>query len=313
MEFQLSVPVIPSDNKIDFSDKLCFMGSCFSAEIGERSVNQGMHSISNPFGTIFHPIPLARLLNNSILGIQSSELLIHNKRVYDWDSAHVFFSSTKEAHQLKIKEYQNLIKEQLQGSSWLFITFGTANGYRLKSSNFIVSNCHKQNQSLFDKELISIDEMYDHWGEFLKNLYQFNPSINVVFTVSPVRHVKDGLIKNNQSKSRLFLLLDKLKENFPVAYFPAYEILIDALRDYRFYKKDLVHPNEQAIDFVWSHFVRTYYSDANTELLKRITKLKAAESHQEISGDPIEVEKLKNWIKTEKNKLKKEIGDSINL
>ena len=274
MEFQLSVPVIPSDNKIDFSDKLCFMGSCFSAEIGERSVNQGMHSISNPFGTIFHPIPLARLLNNSILGIQSSELLIHNKRVYDWDSAHVFFSSTKEAHQLKIKEYQNLIKEHLQGSSWLFITFGTAIGYRLKSSNFIVSNCHKQNQSLFDKELISIDEMYDHWGEFLKNLYQFNPSINVIFTVSPVRHVKDGLIKNNQSKSRLFLLLDKLKENFPVAYFPAYEILIDALRDYRFYKKDLVHPNEQAIDFVWSHFVRTYYSDANTELLKELQSLK---------------------------------------
>ena len=221
MEFQLSVPVIPSDNKIDFSDKLCFMGSCFSAEIGERSDNQGMHSISNPFGTIFHPIPLARLLNNSILGIQSSELLIHNKWVYDWDSAHVFFSSTKEAHQLKIKEYQNLIKEQLQGSSWLFITFGTAIGYRLKSSNFIVSNCHKQNQSLFDKELISIDEMYDHWGEFLKNLHQFNPSINVVFTVSPVRHVKDGLIDNNQSKSRLFLLLDKLKENYPVAYFPA--------------------------------------------------------------------------------------------
>jgi len=313
MEFQLSVPVIPSDVKIDFSDKLCFLGSCFSAEIGERSINLGMHSISNPFGTIFHPIPLARLLNNSILGIQSSELLVHNKRIYDWNSAHVFFSSTKEAHQLKIKEYQNLIKEQLKGSSWLFITFGTANGYRLKSSNFIVSNCHKQNQSLFDKELISIDEMYDHWGEFLKNLYQFNPSINVVFTVSPVRHVKDGLIKNNQSKSRLFLLLDKLKENFPVAYFPAYEILIDALRDYRFYKKDLVHPNEQAIDVVWSHFIRTYYSDANTELLKRITKLKAAENHQEITGDPIEVEKLKNWIKTEKNKLKKEIGDSINL
>jgi hypothetical protein len=313
MEFQLSVPVIPSDVKIDFSDKLCFLGSCFSAEIGERSVSQGMHSISNPFGTIFHPIPLARLLNNSILGIQSSELLVHNKSVYDWDSAHVFFSSTKEAHQLKIKEYQNLIKEQLKGSSWLFITFGTANGYRLKSSNFIVSNCHKQNQSLFYKELISPDEMYDHWEGFLKNLYQFNPSINVVFTVSPVRHVKDGLIKNNQSKSRLFLLLDKLKENFPVAYFPAYEILIDALRDYRFYKKDLVHPNEQAIDFVWSHFIKTYYSDANTEFLKRITKLKAAESHEEINGDPIEVEKLKNWIKTEKNKLKKEIGDSINL
>ena len=313
MEFQLSVPVIPSDVKIDFSDKLCFLGSCFSAEIGERSVNQGMHSISNPFGTIFHPIPLARLLNNSILGIQSSELLFHNKRVYDWDSAHVFFSSTKEAHQLKIKENQKLVKEQLKGSSWLFVTFGTAIGYRHKSSNFIVSNCHKQNQNLFDKELISIDEMYNHWEEFLKNLYQFNSSINVVFTVSPVRHVKDGLINNNQSKSRLFILLDKLKENFPVTYFPAYEILIDALRDYRFYKKDLVHPNEQAIDFVWSHFIKTYYSDANTEFLKRITKLKAAESHEEITGDPIEVEKLKNWIKTEKNKLKKEIGDSINL
>ena len=204
MEFQLSVPVIPSDVKIDFSDKLCFLGSCFSAEIGERSVNQGMHSISNPFGTIFHPIPLARLLNNSILRIQSSELLFHNKRVYDWDSAHVFFSSTKEAHQLKIKEHQKLVKEQLKGSSWLFVTFGTAIGYRHKSSNFIVSNCHKQNQSLFDKELISIDEMYNHWEEFLKNLFQFNSSINVVFTVSPVRHVKDGLINNNQSKSRLF-------------------------------------------------------------------------------------------------------------
>lgn len=313
MKLNLSVPVVPSKIKINLNDKLCFLGSCFSDEIGGRSIAHGLKSISNPFGTVFHPIPLARGIKNSILGLNNAEMFVHNRRVYDWDSSHLFHSATKDEHILNIQNSQKNLKKQLKGASWLFITLGTSMGYRHKQFNFIVANCHKQNQALFLKELVSIDEMYDSWSELLTELYVLNPQLNIVFTVSPVRHSKDGLINNNQSKSRLFVLIERLKENFPLSYFPSYEIIVDALRDYRFYKKDMIHPNEQAVDFVWAHFVKTYYTEINKDLIKRISKLKSAENHQIMNPDEIEGEKLKKWILEERNKLNEEIGGNFNL
>lgn len=313
MKLHLSVPVVSSKIKIDLNDHLCFLGSCFSDEIGERSIAHGMNSISNPFGTIFHPLPMARVLKKTIYGVNEAEVFIHNDRTYDWDSSHLFHSATKGEHLLNIKNAQENLKIRLQGSSWLFITMGTSMGYRHKQFNFIVANCHKQKHDLFIKELASIDEMYDIWSEVLTDLYRLNPKLNIVFTVSPVRHAKDGLIYNNQSKSRLFVLIDRLSESFPLTYFPSYEIIVDALRDYRFYKKDMIHPNEQAIDFVWSHFVKTFYTESNMEIINRISKLKSAENHRVMNPDQIEGEKLKKWILQEKNKLKEEIGGNFNL
>ena len=313
MIFQLTVPVEPSKTKININDKICFLGSCFSDEIGGRSGAHGLSTLSNPFGTIFHPIPLARILMNSLKSNNKVDVLAHNKLFYDWDSSHVFSSSSEKEHQLKLSDSQALLKEQIKGDSWLFVTFGTSIGYRHKQKNMIVANCHKQDQGLFEKEQVDLDEMYVAWVDALKALYTLNPKLNIVFTVSPVRHIKDGLITNNQSKSKLFVLIEKLKKDFPVLYFPSYEIVIDGLRDYRFYKKDLIHPNEQAIDFVWSHFVKTYFSQKNESLLNRILKLRTAENHQLINKDQVETEKLEIWISKERKKINEELGKDFNL
>ncbi|MBT5931957.1 MAG: GSCFA domain-containing protein [Flavobacteriales bacterium] len=313
MIFQLTVPVEPSKTKINFNAKICFLGSCFSDEIGGRSGAHGLSTLSNPVGTIFHPIPLARLLTNCIKSDNQPDLFTHNKLFYDWDSSHVFSSSSEKEHQLKLSDSQSLLKEQIKGDSWLFVTFGTSIGYRHKQKNIIVANCHKQDQDLFEKEQVDLDEMYVAWVDALKTLYTLNPKLNIVFTVSPVRHIKDGLITNNQSKSQLFVLIEKLKKDFPVLYFPSYEIVIDGLRDYRFYKKDLIHPNEQAIDFVWSHFVKTYFSQRNESLLNRILKLRTAENHQLINKDKVETEKLEIWISKERKKINEELGKDFNL
>jgi hypothetical protein len=313
MIFQLTVPVEPSKTKINFNAKICFLGSCFSDEIGGRSGAHGLSTLSNPVGTIFHPIPLARLLTNCIKSDNQPDLFTHNKLFYDWDSSHVFSSSSEKEHQLKLSDSQSLLKEQIKDDSWLFVTFGTSIGYRHKQKNIIVANCHKQDQDLFEKEQVDLDEMYVAWVDALKTLYTLNPKLNIVFTVSPVRHIKDGLITNNQSKSQLFVLIEKLKKDFPVLYFPSYEIVIDGLRDYRFYKKDLIHPNEQAIDFVWSHFVKTYFSQRNESLLNRILKLRTAENHQLINKDKVETEKLEIWISKERKKINEELGKDFNL
>ena len=313
MEFNLKVPVVSPKNQIGFQDKLCFVGSCFSDEIGNIASTNGLKTLSNPLGTIFHPSPLARIIGNAVSGTNKPELLEHNNLVYDWDSSHLFNSKSKADHLLKIQQAQNRIKRQFEGKSWLFITLGTSIGYELKQNQIIVANCHKQNESLFNKVHVSAENMYSEWTILLRELYNMNPEINVVFTVSPVRHVKDGLVSNNQSKSRLFILIDKLKSNFPISYFPSYEIIVDGLRDYRFYKKDLIHPNEQAIDFVWSHFVKTYFSNSNAYLLKRIEKLKAAKNHQLMTNDDIEIVKLKSWISKETKKIEEELGKGLNL
>lgn len=313
MIFQLTVPVEPTKNKINFKDKICFLGSCFSDEIGGRSQAHGLATLSNPYGTIFHPIPLARILNNCIKSDNQTDMFHHNGLIYDWDSSHVFSSLTEKDHLLKISEAKAQLKKQIEGKSWLFITFGTSIGYRHKKKNIIVANCHKQDQDLFIKEQVDLDDMYEAWVHVLKDLYTFNPDVNIVFTVSPVRHIKDGLISNNQSKSQLFVLIERLKIDFPVLYFPSYEIVVDGLRDYRFYKKDLIHPNEQAIDFVWSHFVKTYFSQKNESLLNRILKLRTAENHQLINKDQVETEKLCIWISKERKKLSKELGKDFNF
>ena len=312
MDLHLKVPVSRSQESIHFNDKVTFIGSCFSDHIGTIASNHELNVLSNPFGTIFHPSPMARTIVNCILKNSDSILLEHNKLIYDWDSSHLFYSGSERAHKKKIQSSQDRVKSHLKDKSWLFITLGTSVAYRLKYNGLIVANCHKKDQSLFSKEQVSNEMMYSEWNEVLKKLYSFNNKLKVVFTVSPVRHHKDGLISNNLSKSHLFVLIEKLMNEFPVTYFPSYEIINDALRDYRFFERDLTHPNKLAIDYVWNHFCQTYFSDKDQFLLTRIAKLNRAKEHRIMSEDHIETQKLENWIKKEKESIKKLIARDLN-
>ena len=311
MDLYLEVPVSTNQETIHFNDNIAFIGSCFSDNIGSMASNYGLNVLSNPFGTIFHPSPMARSIGNCIVKESDSVLFEHNEHIYDWDSSHLFYSASKSSHKEKIHSTQAEVKNHLQNKSWLFITLGTSVGYRLKDTGFVVANCHKQDQNRFSKELVSSEEMYVEWVGVLKKLYSLNNELNIVFTVSPVRHLRDGLISNNISKSHLFVLIEKLMLEFPVTYFPSYEIINDALRDYRFFERNLTHPNKLAIDCVWNHFNQTYFSIKDQALLNRIHKVNRAQEHRIMSNDQIEGEKLKEWIKMEKESIKQIIGRDL--
>ena len=209
MDLHLEVPVTRSQESINFNDNVAFMGSCFSDHMGTIASNHGLNVLSNPFGTIFHPCPMARSIGNCVIKDSDSLLLKHNELIYDWDSSHLFYSSSESAHREKIQSVQDEVKSHLKDKSWLFITFGTSMAYRLKDIGLLVANCHKQNQNLFSKEQISSDQMYQEWSEVLKKLYALNSELKVVFTVSPERHHKDGLISNNIRKTHHFVLIEK--------------------------------------------------------------------------------------------------------
>ena len=311
MEFHLKQPVSANNESIHIDDKLTFIGSCFSDHMANIARARGLNVLSNPFGTIFHPSPIARSIGNSIKKTSNPVLFEYNNLVYDWDSSHLFFSESKTAHKEKINSTQALIKKHLKDDSWLFITLGTSIAYSHNSIGLIVANCHKQDSKIFSKEIISYDQMVEEWKVFLELLYAFNKNLKVVFTVSPVRHLRDGLISNNISKAHLFILIEKLMSHYPVTYFPSYEIINDALRDYRFFEEDLTHPNKMAIEHVWEHFEQTYFSEKDQSLMRRISKLHKTMKHRVMSQDKIESQKLMVWIKKERESIQKIIGREL--
>ena len=305
--FILPFNVSSSSIRISHSTKLFFIGSCFSDEISKLALLHGLNTVSNPFGTIFHPIPIANNLLNSVYKktiddeiVQSSDLYLSSflsSKIYDHSKDHLIDKIIKIRHQF--------VKD-LKQTDVLFITFGTSWGYRLKQNNQLVANCHKIPQDKFIKELSEVEVMYDIWSELLDVFKREFPHLKIVFTISPVRHTKDGLIENNKSKSRLFELVHLLCEKFNAEYFPSYEIIIDELRDYRFYKTDRVHPTDEAVLYVWNKFMNCFLSKDSIELCYKVLKLKKGLSHSPIHPDSIQSKKHKLKVLSDLDKLSKE-------
>ena len=294
--FHLPYPEFDSEQKIGFKNTLVFIGSCFSSNISQLSENHGFNTLSNPFGTLFHPVPILTGLQNAIRESKEVHYLDTPDFVSDWDSAHLLQSATKRTHLNLILEKRKAIRDVLSGDAWLFVTFGTSIAYRHISSGRVVANCHKQQADLFIKESSSPEEMFSKWSEFIQELFEWNPKLNIVFTVSPVRHTRDGLIENNKSKARLFILIEMLMNVHPISYYPSFEIIHDSLRDYRFYKEDMVHPNQQAVKEIWKHFSKSYFTKNVQSLSMKIAKLHAAKTHRKINENEVERDKLNSWI-----------------
>jgi hypothetical protein len=194
----------------------------------------------------------------------------------------------------------------LKSCQYLFITFGSAYYYRHKTLNRIVANCHKQSANTFEKQLTKPEEIVQEYQSLIKKLNAFNPVLKIIFTVSPVKHLKDGVIENNLSKSTLLIAVHQLvSENTDCFYFPAYELVNDDLRDYRFYKEDLAHPNQQAIDYVWDKFSDCYFSDRTKDLNEQIYNLHLAMTHRKMQENELESQKLMDFIRIQKEEIKK--------
>ncbi len=282
MKFSIPV-VIPSVKKIiDYRDSLLILGSCFAENIGEKLTSNKFNTAVNPFGIIYNPISIANnlthILNKS--NFKDEDLLFFNDK---WLSLqhHGSYSNSNQTECLQtINQSISSSNKQLKKASYLFVTFGSAWVYEHEKYG-LVANCHKIPAKHFIKRLLKVEEIVAAYTSLIKSIKDSNADINIVFTVSPVRHVKDGLWENNLSKSVLHLSIKELTEKFDnCSYFPAYEIVMDELRDYRFFNDDLVHPTDLAVNYVWEKFSMSYFSKETIALIGNIQKIKQAATHK---------------------------------
>jgi lysophospholipase L1-like esterase len=275
--FKLTFPIPTSDDKILRSDSIVSIGSCFAGNMGINLRDSKFNVLSNPFGTIYNPISLSRLLIDD----WDDSAVVEQKGVhYHWQAHGEVSDLSRQVLQVLVSERRSMLQKSLQSADWLIVTLGSAFAYRLKSSGQIVANCHKVPQSEFTKELLGVDEMITHLSQAIEYLTLSNPKLKVILTVSPVRHIRDGLVENNRSKSRLIEVAQLCDRADVINYFPAYEIMIDELRDYRFYTKDRVHPSEEAIEYIWNRFAETYFNEDTRYFINEWSQIRNALHHR---------------------------------
>lgn len=276
--FKLEFDIPVSSKKISQKDSLFLVGSCFSDIIGDQLQRSKFRVLSNPLGTVYNPISIFKALRGSI----DQDNVIESHGVwYHWDAHGGVSGLSKEQVTTEVQKRQANAQLVLSKAKKLIITLGTATVYRLLESGEVVANCHKVDARRFKKELLSAEEIVSDWHKTHKTLLDINPGIEVIFTVSPVRHVRDGLIENNLSKAILLQAAHEIvgsDENN--SYFPSYEILIDELRDYRFFSSDLIHPSVEAIKYIWEKFMHCYFDKETQDFVAEWGKILAALSHR---------------------------------
>lgn len=297
MEFRKIIKINQADFRIGYNNHTLSLGSCFADHMGQKLMEAKFSVLSNPFGVLYNPLSVLNSLNLLKNGrfMQEEDLVMYNKMYHSFFFHSVF--SDENAIQA-LQKMNGLIAEgrdMLNKSDRLIITFGTAWVYEWKESGDVVSNCHKIPASKFERRRLSVTEIVEAWIPFLEEYFQNNPGRYVVFTVSPIRHWKDGAFENQCSKSTLILAIDELCRKYnAVTYFPAYEIFMDELRDYRFYAEDMIHPSQQGIAYVWERFSETYFSKDTLEDIKEWDKLRKMLSHRSLSGMS---ESYKNFLR----------------
>ena len=256
MKLSTDFPIPVSNHKLRPTSKVLCMGSCFAENMGKRLDDLSLKLLNQPFGTQFNPIQILKALAFETL--KATDLYSEGDFFLHPDFHSNFTSQNPENLLEEIKAKQEETKAFLKQADTLVLTFGTAYFYHDHILNRPITNCHKQASQRFDKRMNQVSEITQAYRAFIKN----HPKIHIILTVSPVRHTRDGMMENAVSKATLRLAAHEIAKEFPgqVGYFPAYEIMMDELRDYRFYEKDLIHPNETALDIIWEKFKETYFS-----------------------------------------------------
>jgi hypothetical protein len=283
MNLRTTFSIKPSTDKITYNDRVMFIGSCFASSIGSHMEMGRMPVMINPSGTVYNPVSIINTIDTIISEKEFAEDdLFCNDGIYLSFYHYTDFSSddpTKVLEKINKKSKQAL--SFLRKARFLFITLGTARVYRWKKSGLIVSNCHKISQTNFKHELLSVKTIINLWEEQLDRLHSLFPQLNIVFTISPVRHWKDGAHGNQISKSVLFLAVEELlHHSASPQYFPAYELVMDDLRDYRFYSDDMLHLSGTAIDYIWDAFAGCYLENTTLDIWKRVVKITKAFNHR---------------------------------
>ena len=254
IKLQTIVDTKPSERKIGYEDKILMLGSCFSDEIGEQMKQRNLSVTCNPFGTLYNPLSIANAIHSSF--VHCTSYIVHHDGLWHSMMHHGSFSRpTREEAEEAVKASIETMQKALQEATVVIVTFGTAWIYEMNGE--IVGNCHKLPADRFTRRRLTVEEIVTAWQPIIERY----PDKQWIFTVSPIRHVKDGLHENQLSKATLLMAIEQLIDNYQSSnrhYFPSYEILLDELRDYRFYADDLVHPSSLAVNYIWERFVDTF-------------------------------------------------------
>ena len=281
--FRTEVFPEPSNNKLNHNSNIISFGSCFAESIGSKLKKNKFNISINPFGIIYNPISifdlLSEILNNTV-NFETS--IVENKEIWNSLLLHSKFSSlTKSELISNFNAIQQELVIQLQESDTLIFTFGSAFIYKHIEKNIDVANCHKISSKEFKKRLLTINEISSSFNKFISILKKANKAVNIIFTVSPIRHLRDGLENNSLSKSTLRIAINKIQEeHLNTYYFPSFELLIDDLRDYRYYKNDLLHPTPFAENYIWNKFQNTFFDSQSKQTLDEFQNLNSSINHR---------------------------------
>jgi hypothetical protein len=312
MQFRTSIPIPTSNYLIDYNSKIMSLGSCFAVNMAEKLDYFKFQNSCNPIGILFHPLAIQKLIDFVVSGKQFGEndIFFHNERWHCFDVHSDLSNSNKEELLESLNAIIKSTNERLNESTHIIITYGTSWVYREIGSDSIVANCHKVPQKQFKKELLSVEEIQECIGNTVRLIQSVNPNCNIIFTVSPVRHIKDGFVENQWSKSNLIsaihrvLYTEDCKMN--TEYFPSYEIMMDELRDYRFYAEDMLHPNQVAIDYIWKRFKETTISETAFGTMDEVLTVQKSLSHKPFNPKSESHLKFESKVREKITKLESE-------
>lgn len=303
MELQTKIPLTTSDNSIDYQSKLVLFGSCFVENIGSKLDYFQFQKFQNPFGILFHPLAIENLVQRAIEG-----KTYRQEEIFEQDGIWHCFDAHSDLRSASSEELLHLLnqrlketKTNLEASSHIIITLGTAWVYEDNSSGKTVANCHKVPQKQFTKKLLSPTEIEASLQNVMALIQKVNPNTQIIFTISPVRHLKDGFVENQWSKAHLITaihsVLSSRAQSRELAYFPSYEIMMDELRDYRFYGKDMVHPNPLAIDYIWERFKSVWISENASAVMDEVDAIQKGLRHRPFNPDSEGHQKFKTSLR----------------
>ncbi|MEM9833866.1 MAG: GSCFA domain-containing protein [Bacteroidota bacterium] len=282
--FRTPVEITPPIHHIALHQPLLLVGSCFTEAMGERFQRNKFEVRVNPFGTLYNPVSLFRLLDDAVCQTMPADdtYLVNQDIHFNYQFHSDFSGDSRVGLQTQIEQTLSNTRQYLKDCQWLILTLGSAFAYERLDNGQLVSNCHKMPAQLFRKRLFNTEEIITQFDRLEQILQAWNPEIQYIFTVSPVRHLRDTLIQNSLSKSVLRWVVHTLQQKYPdnIYYFPSYEIMMDELRDYRFYRDDMLHPSEMAEDYIWQTFVENCLDAKSQNFLKTWKPLYQALQHR---------------------------------
>ena len=306
MNLQTIVPLKKEvKNSIDYNSKILLLGSCFSENIGDKLNYFKFQTNQNPFGILFHPKAIENLVTNAINKKKylPEDLIFQNERWHCFDAHSSLSSADKNELLANLNSAITATNKKLKEATHVIITLGTSWVYRFIETDAIVANCHKIPQKKFLKKLLSVDEVTKSLKTTIALLKSVNKNIHILFTISPVRHLKDGFTENMQSKSHLITAIHSVINANNCSYFPSYEIMMDELRDYRFYAQDMMHPNKTAINYIWERFMETQISDSSKLTMQEIETIQKGISHRPFNKNSEQHQRFLKNLEVKKEKI----------